>query len=225
MTGTIKLPLIGLMAVLLLCISSLPSQATTVLNTPLNLDHYDPNISVSSTFSGEEMPFQNPVGILISDATANNSDEVCVSVAVRNFTQILGLQFTLDYDAGLLQFKKLQNLNNSLGLFEVFRDQNFGLPGQGAVPVGKMTFLWTAPGASPQTAADGTVLFEVCFTVISGTGADAEIKLSNSPTNILVSDANSRPLEFDATDTGELTLKGGAGGSAGGGWQYRWYRA
>lgn len=217
MTGTIKFPLIGLMAVLLLCISSLPSQATTVLNTSLNSDHYDPYTPVSSTFSGEDIPFQNPVGILISDATANNSDEVCVSVAVRNFTQILGLQFTLDYDARLLQFKKLQNLNNSLGLFEVFRDQNFGLPGQGAVPVGKMTFLWTAPGASPSTAADGTVLFEVCFTVISGTGADAEIKLSNSPTNILVSDANSRPLEFDATDTGELTLNGGAGGSSGGG--------
>ena len=190
MTGTIKLPLIGLMAVLLLCINTLPIQATTVSTAPTHLGSKYPYLAVNEANSADDISFQNPVGIVISDATANNSDEVCVSVSVRNFNQILGLQFTLDYDSGLLQFKKLQNLNNSLGLFDVFRDQNFGLPGQGAVPLGKMTFLWTAPGANPATVADGTVLFEVCFTVISGTGADAEIKLSNSPTNILASSGN-----------------------------------
>ena len=214
MTGTIKIPLIGLIGVMLLCTSFSPSHATSIPASVINIFSEHPS-GISGLYEKPENSFQNPVGIVISDAVGNNTDEICVSVSVTNFTEILGVQFTLDYDPALLQYSKLQNLNNALGLFDVFKDQNFGLPGQGAVPLGKVTFLWTAPGANPVTSEDGTVLFEVCFRVISGTGANANIQLSNTPTNILVSDANSMALEYDASDTGEVILNGGD--SSGGG--------
>lgn len=96
-------------------------------------------------------------GLNISSATTQVGDNVCVQFTTEHFTDILGLQFTVTYDTSVLTYESLDNFNLS-GL-----SSSIGAPGQGNNPEGQLKVAWFDSNIEGVSLADGTVLFEMCF--------------------------------------------------------------
>lgn len=103
--------------------------------------------------------------ILFSDATVTMGDEVCVDVSVNNFDNIVGLEFSMEYDPALLEYKEVRNLN-----LDQLSESSFGPPGEGANPIGSLKLSWLDQNIQGVSVPDGTVIMQVCFTAIANMG-------------------------------------------------------
>jgi hypothetical protein len=98
-------------------------------------------------------------------------DPICVDVVVADYTDILSTQYFIEWDSSVLQFTGTQAYN---------------LPGLSAANftldnAGRLLLDWefddcNDPNASGYTIlADGTVIYEVCFTALGEYGASSQI--------------------------------------------------
>ncbi|MBK6950131.1 MAG: hypothetical protein IPH16_20480 [Haliscomenobacter sp.] len=65
----------------------------------------------------------------LTDKMAAPNSDVCLDMAVTNFSEIVGMEFNLAYNPDSLTFKSVGSLNLT-GL----ESSNFGLPGSGLTP-------------------------------------------------------------------------------------------
>lgn len=142
------------------------------------------------------------VNFSMDNVTANRGQQICVPVKVSGFNQILLFQFSLSYDPSALQFDSVKNLN----LPDLTKSSNFGFPGVGNVPLGKMTVLWDEKTFAGLTRPDGTTIFEVCFTVLN-TANSTRIEFSNTPTSQGVANAALQTLVFSGKNS-DVTVNG-----------------
>ncbi|TXB51509.1 cohesin domain-containing protein, partial [Phaeodactylibacter luteus] len=88
--------------------------------------------------------------ISVGDASVNQGDQFCVSVTADNFTDLVGMSFTLSYDASRLSFNQATNLNSSLPAFNA--GANIGNPSPGFITVN-----WFEQSLNPITLPNGSV--------------------------------------------------------------------
>ena len=100
-----------------------------------------------------------------------NQEIIKVPIRVKNFRDMMGMQFTLNFNPDAMKFVGLNN--NQLSI------EN----GTNHAKQGMVTFLWNDPNNEVKTLDDGTVLFELLFEK-KGLCINEQIKLSNSITNI-----------------------------------------
>ena len=81
-----------------------------------------------------------PLSIALESKDANVGQEVCLKILPENFDNILGMQFTIAFDPTKLQFNTIKNPASSLRIDTEFLEDNFGLPGLGSVPNGRLNF-------------------------------------------------------------------------------------
>ncbi len=129
----------------------------------------------------------NGMGFGISDEAANSDDEVCVDVFVNDFDEIVGAQFSINYNESQLEFLNVSGINLA-GLSE----QNFGQPSPGTI-----TMQWLDPAAQGITVADNTVIFQLCFRTIAPNGTNVPISFSGIPTSIEVIQAPQNIIDPD----------------------------
>jgi len=117
-----------------------------------------------------------PVDISIGNISGDQGDIVCVPINVNNFNDILGFQFSMNWDPTVLMFN---------------RTDNFGLPGLSASQFGtqgtnngQLTFAWIDNSSQGVTLLDGSTVFDVCFEVIGAGGSSSSITIDNTPTPI-----------------------------------------
>ena len=122
----------------------------------------------------------------VGSATGGVNQEVCVPVTTDNFDDIVGLQFAITYNAERLQFSSATPTNALLG-FQVSNPEP-----------GVVRALWADFGAMPNTLDDGTVLFDLCFTVLQACATDLVIEdIPGFP--VRATDANNQTIaEVDA---------------------------
>jgi gliding motility-associated-like protein len=120
----------------------------------------------SGTFDG--------FGFILSDVNPQSGEEFCLELSVQDFTDIVGAQFTIEYDPTALEFLEVSNLN-----LEGLGPDAFGTPAPG-----KITFRWFDPSVAGVTLADGTVIFDLCFRASAPDGTITLVTFSNSPTAI-----------------------------------------
>jgi len=174
---------------------------------------------------------QSSFGLKLSSHTAEPGDTVCVEVSVTGFTDILGYQYSLQWNTANLQFLSTGNYN-----LPDLNSADFATP-----VAGTLTSTWNDPNLQYITLPDGTVIFSVCFRVLAALNTSANIWFANAPTepefltspltiinefvligsNIFVSDNNELPLSIESAnvqaanclDHGdfEATVAGGAG--------------
>lgn len=96
----------------------------------------------------------------LTDATVPaTNQETCIKVNVAGgFTNLIGLEFTINYNTTQLEYSAVKNFNLN-GLTEA----SFGLPGVGTNPAGSIKLSWNDPNVTGITLATGVTLFEVCF--------------------------------------------------------------
>jgi gliding motility-associated-like protein len=135
----------------------------------------------------------------VENATVNQGDNVCLALEIDNFEDIIGMSFTVSYNASQLSYTGVSNLNGNLPGFGVAA--NVGNPSPGFVTVN-----WFENGLMPITLPDGSVLLEICFDAI-GSGA-AAVEITSDVAEIEFSDINENVIPLTAND-GTVTINGG----------------
>ncbi len=116
---------------------------------------------------------------LFNDNISFNSatSEVRVPIKVKNFRNIMGMQYTLNFNSDALELKSVENNNLSA-------DYNMGFASEGKLPL-----LWVDAASEARTLPDNTVLFELVFKK-KGSFLHEDISLSSDITAINAFDGN-----------------------------------
>jgi len=148
------------------------------------------------TFSG--------FGMTVTSDSAATGDQVCLDVAVCSFTDIISMQYTMQFDANTLQFDNVNNFNLA-GLDA----GNFGTTNTGN---GFVTVSWFDSLGAGITVPDETVIYSVCFTAIGAGGEIDTVAINGALSPIEVTDANSGGANIGIeTIDGEVTITGSSG--------------
>ncbi len=184
--------------------------AVTVGSSPVTVEFIDANDQeVTAQTNAGSVSITGGTGggdglmVNVSDETVVQGESVCVEISVDDFIDIIGAQFTINYDAGALTFDDFQSLNLA-GLTAA----NFGNPSAGV-----LTFSWLDNTFAGVTVPAGTVIFEACFTATGGSGTTA-VTVGSSPVTVEFIDANDQEVTAQ-TNAGSVTITGGTGGGDG----------
>ncbi len=129
-----------------------------------------------------------------SELQVNEGESFCLDLKVDEFTDLIGVSFTLRFNPSVLQFNNITNINTNVPGLDI---GDFGVSTGG---LGYITFAWS-DGQPCQSAVDGTelpdydILFSMCFTAIGEYGEHTEISFSNTPIDIVIRRASA--LCFD----------------------------
>ncbi|MDH3651178.1 MAG: cohesin domain-containing protein, partial [Saprospiraceae bacterium] len=139
-----------------------------------------------------------------SDEMGETGSTVCVDISVDGFTDIAGMQFSLNWDPAFLEFQGVGQFNLS-GL----NDGSFNIADVGD---GKLRLQWLDPASAGVTLAAGTNIFQICFEILGTTGTRS-VQFSNDPLPIEIVDADDMRVNFTKKD-GTVTVSGTGGGGS-----------
>ena len=146
-----------------------------------------------------EQSVSDPIFIL-PDTAAYQGDNVCLDVTVLNFTGMLSMQFSINYDTTLLSFTGVQGINLP-GI----------MPPDPAVGDGYVSMAWISSDlANGTTIADSTSIFQICFDVIGPAGSVADVFFSDDPVNVELVNLNGSVAD-PVLEDGSVTILGGGG--------------
>lgn len=157
--------------------------------------------SVTVTGSGGPL---DVVEYTIGSAGGDSGTNVCVPVTVtEGFTDILGFGWSIDYDAAILDFTNIQNINPAISSLGANESSD-----------GTLAFIWNAPfvANSEVTLANGTVLYEMCFDVIGNSGMMSPLTFTDVPNPIETvkvdgpDDGTEQDLTIVNTTNGNITV-------------------
>jgi len=118
-----------------------------------------------------------PIELYYDDIQADKAQEVRIPIRVKNFKEILGLQYTLNFNSKTLELKGIEQnkLNVEYGITKASE--------------GKISFLWNDDKGIAKTLDDGSVLMELVFTKKSPFALE-DLNLSNDIATIEAWDGN-----------------------------------
>ncbi len=118
------------------------------------------------------------VTIYFPNLTAKTGQQICVDIKVRNFNQILSMQYTVAWNKAILKFKELRNFK--LAYLDA------GDFGQHITQDGLLTTAWLDDSLKSVTLSDGASIYQICFEVIGKAGEESYLKITDRPTAIEV---------------------------------------
>ena len=133
---------------------------------------------------------------------ANQDELVCLDVTVEDFTDIIGVRFSINWDAGVLTYQSITNINPGVTGLDI---SDFGTSQSG---MGILTLDWSngqpcATATSGVTLPDNVVLFSVCFFATGICGNHAPIEITDDPLERYVTRLNA-----NCNDIGEFINAG-----------------
>jgi len=135
----------------------------------------------------------NPIELYYNDVSAVSTTEVRIPVRVKNFKNILGMQYTLKYNSKLLTLKGIEN--NSLNV-------DFGVTN---INQGNVTFLWNDNKGEAKTLSDGSVLMDLVFET-NGAFENEDFNITSDITSIEAYDASYSKVGI-VKGAGKITAK------------------
>lgn len=105
---------------------------------------------------------QSAVTTLIAPtATVQPSTIYKADIKITNFKKIVGMQFTVNWDASILSFREVKN-------FTLSGNPNAESFGKTKTTAGMLAFQWFDESLQGRTLADSTILFSIEYEVIGG---------------------------------------------------------
>ncbi|MBX2927118.1 MAG: hypothetical protein KF852_04725 [Saprospiraceae bacterium] len=166
-------------------------------------------LTVSGCFLSQNVTITQagaPGSITFTIASASNvmnGQQVCLNVTAQNFTNIMGMQFSMNYNPAMLQYVSVSNFN-----LQGLTANSFGVPGSGGTNPGTITLSWTDPDLGGETLANGATVFQLCFTALTGSGSTT-VTFGNTPTAIEFINSQSQTVVFNSVP-GTVSFSGGA---------------
>lgn len=130
-----------------------------------NSDNQIPVVLQSGTVSIDGIAPTTDLQFIFSSPTTQKDEEVCVSLSVNNFDDVLGMQYVMTYDPTVLMYESVKNIT-----LDQLNASSFGEPGVGNNQPGSIILSWFDQTVAGVTVSDGTALFELCFTALLETG-------------------------------------------------------
>ncbi|MBK7872256.1 MAG: gliding motility-associated C-terminal domain-containing protein [Saprospiraceae bacterium] len=127
--------------------------------------------------------------LIFSPSSPNVGEQFCVDITVKDFTDIISMEFSLQWDASVIDFEGVQGFG-----LPNFNGTNFNtsLAGDGKLSIDWL-FAQCSPNATGLTVPDGSTIFQLCFRAIGGYGKTSAISLSSDPLPINVQRVNACP--------------------------------
>lgn len=150
------------------------------------------------SINAEIIPSGNLLTLYMDTVPGINGQETLVNMRVRNFTNILSAQFTLQFDPTVASYSGFTN--------PAIASINGNSFGQTQIANGVLTFAWSQPNVTPVTLSDGTVLFTLRFQVAGIGGTFTPIQFVNSPTPLEFVDQSFIPLSSWAVNPGRIEV-------------------
>ena len=164
-------------------------------------------ISPQILLNGEVEIHDNPAAfsLEVSTESAQEGDNICLDVTANNFENILGMQFSINYDATALVYSGPGNIN-----LDGITANSFFVTQPGSLT---MSWFCSSDLINGATVSDGTVIFQLCFDVIGEEG-NYPIEFSNSPISILIVDGlTSTAIDPLNLVNGEVEIQDSIGGT------------
>ncbi|MEM6397945.1 MAG: gliding motility-associated C-terminal domain-containing protein [Bacteroidota bacterium] len=170
-------------------LSTNPSITATVTSGPATHDDVvtfeipQPGDYIIEVEDGKSCPASQVITLNNCDAVVFNfpflnvlpGDNFCVPVTVEGFTNVFGIQYTMNYDPAILQFTAVQGYNPNMP--PDFGPLAFFAPPD--TPDGQILILYSS--AVPTNVPDGEALFELCFTAIGNLGQCSPLEFNDDP--------------------------------------------
>lgn len=145
------------------------------------------------------MNFTSCTGITASlpDLNVAPGTNICVDVTSEsNFTFIQNMQFSIVWDAAVLEFDQITNLNPNMPGLNL--SNSFGPP----VITDALIFSWFDSNGSGVNLPNGDVFFQICFNVIGNDGDCTSLSFENDPSPVEVFNIFDVQLGFNGIDGG-----------------------
>ena len=113
----------------------------------------------------------DPLVLALGCEFGDPSSEVCVPMNTRDFEEIFGLRFALNWDSTVMEFSRFANLHPEIDAA--------GTLGSNSDSSGVLLVLWD--NFVPTNIPDNSVVFEVCFNIIGTTGESTIIEFNDPP--------------------------------------------
>ena len=118
-----------------------------------------------------------PISLFYNEMNSSSQSEIKIPIRVKDFKDILGFQFTLNFNNAAFQFRGIEN--NLLNVQLATNHNNEG----------KLSFLWNDANVQGRSLPDSTILTELVFTANDNFLNDA-LSLSSDVTPIAAYDAS-----------------------------------
>jgi hypothetical protein len=136
----------------------------------IGLESIDGEVKITGDLS-------SAVTVIAEMESGQPGDTVYVDVTVKNFTDMLALQYSMAWNPAIIDFYETQWTGAVAGT------PTFNT-GPALVDAGKLTFLWEAPLAAGVTVSDNTVMYRVGFIVVGSVGQSSPVSFTGDPTII-----------------------------------------
>ncbi len=150
------------------------------------------SIKVSCQSSG------SPFAIAASDEIGQKGDLITVDVNVGDFSGVVSMQYSMNWNPAILQFEKVQGFQ--------LKDLSASNFGSEQAKDGNLLMAWYDSSVRGVTLNNGTVIYQVVFRVIGEDTSKSRIRFSGKPLIIEVMRADGTPLPFNNTN-GSFTFQ------------------
>lgn len=142
--------------------------------------------------------------ISMSNIEVDQNAQASVDVTVNGFTNLDGVQFSINYDSLILSFANATNFSGALPGLSASAVSG---PNGVGVKKGQITFSWfNQTDVKGKSLPNGTRLFTIVFTAIGPKCAKSDIVLSNTPRAIEAFDLNLADVNV-ISNKGSVTVK------------------
>lgn len=144
----------------------------------------------------------NSVTIIANDGVGDVGTNVCIPVTAESFDDIVGIQYSMNWDPSILEFTGTQNYNSNLLALGASSFNN-------SAP-GELRVTWNHPANTPTTLPDGTTLYEICFDLVGSAGQIGTVSFSDMPLDIEIIDSTG-PNGLLNDNPGDITISNSGG--------------
>ncbi|MEM6964999.1 MAG: gliding motility-associated C-terminal domain-containing protein [Bacteroidota bacterium] len=155
----------------------------------------NPNLGL--TTQGGTVTLIPPLIFNLPDTVQTPGSAFCLPVSVENFDNLESIQSAINWDPTVIAYDSVTNINLS--------DLSAASFGASMSDMGIIAFSWNDDDLDPfngVTLPDGTVIFEICFTVVGDVNDATTVAFTDDPVPIEV-------IEFGSTDNLGLVSQGG----------------
>jgi len=155
---------------------------------------------ISMTYMLFVLPLAAQLSLAVSDVNGEKGQIVEVGIAVGGFEEISSMQFSINWDSTILDFKTVENLTTIL---PDFAEKEIGLveTSSGAIRV-----AWFDNSISGISIPDGTQLFTIRFEIIGEAGTNSAITISDQPIVIEFTNLAGQIVELTEVRGGAITI-------------------
>jgi Cohesin domain len=119
------------------------------------------------------------VELQLSNETASLGSQITMPLTAKNFTNVIGIQFSINFDPSVLQYISHTTSNPVAAGYE------FGINNTAS---GQIAGLWIDPALTGLSISDNTELIRVTFKIIGGVGTTTNVTISETPTPFVALD-------------------------------------